>query len=240
MEFNIAICDDEMEICSQVENILVDILKELAIKFEIDVFNNGKKLCNELRRTQYDIIFLDIELPEMDGVKVGKYIRETLNNQIIQIAYISSKREYAMELFDYRPINFLIKPLNAEMIKKKVIDKYIALLEKDNYIFTYKKRSEFFKISLSDILYFHNRNRKVTIMTQNGSDEFYDSMEKIYNEVKRYKFLFIHKSIIVNYDYIAKINYKELVMTDGTVFPISQSRRQAVREKFLKIKKGEQ
>jgi DNA-binding LytR/AlgR family response regulator len=176
----------------------------------------------------------------MDGVKVGKYIRETLNNQIIQIAYISSKREYAMELFDYRPINFLIKPLNAEMIKKKVIDKYIALLEKDNYIFTYKKRSEFFKISLSDILYFHNRNRKVTIMTQNGSDEFYDSMEKIYNEVKRYKFLFIHKSIIVNYDYIAKINYTELVMTDGTVFPISQSRRQAVREKFLKIKKGEQ
>jgi DNA-binding LytR/AlgR family response regulator len=61
MEFNIAICDDEMEICSQVENILVDILKELAIKFEIDVFNNGKKLCNELRRTQYDIIFLDID-----------------------------------------------------------------------------------------------------------------------------------------------------------------------------------
>ena len=101
----------------------------------------------------------------------------------------------------------LIKPLNAEMIKKKVIDKYIALLEKDNYIFTYKKRSEFFKISLSDILYFHNRNRKVTIMTQNGSDEFYDT---------------------------------ELVMTDGTVFPISQSRRQAVRKKFLKIKKGEQ
>mgnify|MGYP001131045749 CR=1 FL=1 len=42
MEFNIAICDDEMEICSQVENILVEILKELAIKFEIDVFNNGK------------------------------------------------------------------------------------------------------------------------------------------------------------------------------------------------------
>ena len=44
----------------------------------------------------------------------------------------------------------------------------------------------------------------------------------------------------MNYDYIAKINYTELVMTDGTVFPISQSRRQAVREKFLKIKKGEQ
>ena len=60
----------------------------------------------------------------------------------MQIAYISAKTEYAMELFDYRPINFLQKPLDKEKVLK-VIDKYMILREQDNYIFSYKKKSNY-------------------------------------------------------------------------------------------------
>ena len=192
-----------------------------------------------MARTEYDLIFLDIELPDMNGVEIGKYIREDLNNQIVQIAYISSKKEYAMELFDYRPIHFLVKPFDEEKIKKKVIDKYMILSEQYDHMFTYKKGFDFFKIPISDIYYFQNNNRKVTVVTKNGSDEFYDSMENIYTELKRHQFLFIHKSTIVNYHYIAKLSYTEVVMTNGSAFSISQARRPSIREAYLKIKKGE-
>ena len=128
MEIQIAVCDDELEICMQIEKQLIYILDELSFKYDIDCFLTGEELCNEMKKERYDLIFLDIELPNMSGVQIGKYIRETLKNEIVQIAYISSKQEYAMELFDFRPINFLIKPLTYKNIRK-VIDKYMIVTE---------------------------------------------------------------------------------------------------------------
>lgn len=238
MYISVAVCDDYLPVCSQIEDILVSIFNELSIKYDIDVFNSGKVLCDEMLRTNYDIVFLDIQLPEMNGVDIGGYIRDKLKNEVVQIAYISAREEYAMELFDYRPINFLVKPITYEKVRK-VIDKYLVISEQDNHIFTYKKGYEFFKIPMSDILYFENNNRKVSIVTKDSVDEFYDSMENIYSVVKLNKFLFIHKSTIVNYRYIKKLSYEQVTMTDGRVFSISQSRRKSIREMHMKIKMGE-
>lgn len=239
MQINIAVCDDNQELCSQLENLLIGILNELEIKFEIDLFYSGESLCKEMKRSEYDLIFLDIELQQMNGVEIGKFIRETLKNEIIQIAFISSKKEYALKLFDFRPINFLVKPLNTEKIKK-VIDKYMVISEQDNHLFAYKKGFDYYKIPMSDIMYFHNNTRKVTVVTRNGSDEFYDSLENIYIKVKGHNFLFIHKSIIVNYNYITKFGYEQVTMIDGSAFSISQSRRKNIRIEYMDIKKREE
>lgn len=234
----IAICDDEQSICSQLEKILIEIAENITIEFEIETFISGKSLCAELQRQRYDLIFLDIELPKVSGIDVGKYIRDELKNESVQIAYISAKEGYAMELFEFRPINFLIKPIGKEKVAK-VIRKYIVITEQDNHIFEYKKRMEYYKVLMSEIIYFENRNRKVSIYTTDGEDEFYESMENIYNIVKEHDFLFVHKSIIVNYRFIKKISYEEVVMLDGTILPISQSRRPAIKSMYMKIKKGE-
>lgn len=234
----IAICDDEQTICSLLENILMNIAENITVDFEIETFISGESLCRELERRKYDLIFLDIELPKVSGIDIGKYIREELKNELVQIAYISAKEGYAMELFEFRPINFLIKPIKVEKVAK-VIQKYMVITEQDNHTFEYKKRMEYYKILMSEIIYFENRNRKVSIYTINGKDEFYDSMENIYNVVKKHDFLFIHKSIIVNYRFIRKISYEEVVMLDGTVLPISQSRRPAIKTMYMKIKRGE-
>lgn len=239
MTIRIAICDDELCICSQIEDILIDILQHIAVKFEIEVFCSGESLCKELEKRDFGIIFLDIELPMLSGIEVGHYIRNNLKNEILQIVYISAKKGYAMELFEYRPINFLVKPLDQEKVAK-VIDKYFIITEQNNHVFEYKRRTEYYKVPMSEILYFERQNRKVKIYTKNGeSDEFYESMENIYVNVKNYNFLFIHKSIIVNYQFIKRIAYEEVVMIDGTILPISQSRRKAIKSMYMKIRKGE-
>ena len=90
-----------------------------------------------MERKDFDIVFLDIELPKVSGIGVGRYIREVLKNEIVQIAYISAKEGYAMELFEFRPINFLVKPLEKEKVAK-VIEKYFIITEQDNHVFEYK------------------------------------------------------------------------------------------------------
>ena len=65
MQINIAICDDEMEICSQIEKIVIELLEEFSIKYEIDVFYSGENLCREMQRKEYELVFLDIQLPSI-------------------------------------------------------------------------------------------------------------------------------------------------------------------------------
>lgn len=234
MNFKIAVCDDEQIICSTMYNKLQNLSKSKSVIFEIDCFTSGEELCDEIKHTNYDLLFLDIELPKMNGVAVGQYIRETLKNETIQIAYISSKQEYAMELFEMRPINFLVKPLSEEKIEN-VIDKFLQLNKIDTETFNFKAGHNYYKIPFSDILYFCSNGRKINIVTLKKEYEFYGSLDNIYSEVKNKKCLFVHKSFLVNFKYIRKYQYEQLTMSDNKIIPVSQSRRKAVRSMFFEF-----
>lgn len=234
MNFKIAVCDDEQIICSTMYNKLQNLSKSKSVIFEIDCFTSGEELCDEIKHTNYDLLFLDIELPKMNGVAVGQYIRETLKNETIQIAYISSKQEYAMELFEMRPINFLVKPLSNEKIEN-VIDKFLQLNKIDTETFNFKAGRNYYKIPLSDILYFYSNGRKINIVTSNKEYEFYGSLDNIYSEVKNKKFLFVHKSFLVNFKHINKYQYEQITMSDDKIIPVSQSRRKIVRSMFFEL-----
>lgn len=231
MKLSVAICDDDLEICSQLELFLEELLRKKSISFEIDVFYTGESLCKGLDAAEYDLIFLDIQLPKMNGVEIGHYIREARGDNLVQIAYISSQQEYAMELFYVRPIQFLIKPLQESSIEK-VIDTYITITGEKAGVFQYKKGHEHHKAEIYRIMYFVRNGRKITMRTVDGTDEFYGSLESIYEWAEKERFLFIHKSYMVNCRYIKKIGYEQLVMMDGAEFPISQSRRKEIRERY--------
>lgn len=235
---NIAICDDEREICDYLESALTRILKEKSIHFNIDCYANGEELCEEMKYVSYDLIFLDIELPNINGIGVAKYIRKQLHNEIIQIAYISSKSQYALDLFEARPINFLVKPLSDDELEK-IIDTFTLITNNDNKIFTFKFGRTYKKILLSDILYFSSSGRKITIITQTGQFEYYDSLENIYSQTKDCNFLYIHKSFIVNYRFIKIYKYESVIMANDKEIPISQSHRKAIRTAFLELKNKE-
>ena len=234
MTYKIAVCDDESVICRTIYDMIKDISKLIDIRFETDCFSSGEELCDEMKSNPYDLIFLDIELPRMNGVAVGKYIRESLNNETVQIAYISSKQQYAMELFESRPINFLIKPITSEKILT-IIEKLLKLHAVDTQIFKFKVRQEFIKLPMSEIIYLSSSGRTVTLVSLDKSYTFYDTLEDIYSEIKNRHFLYIHKSFIVNYRYVRQYEYEQVTLLDGTVLPISQPRRKLIRKMILEM-----
>ena len=86
----VIICDDEFSTCVQLENYIEKYSQEHFIKADIDVFYDGESLCEYLKSSSsVDLLFLDIELPKCNGVEVGKYIREKLENEETEIIYIS-------------------------------------------------------------------------------------------------------------------------------------------------------
>ena len=234
----IAVCDDEKIICESLYKILMQISDDMGKKFEIDCFTSGEELCDELKSQTYKLIFLDIELPLMSGLEVGRYIRETLQDETMQIAFISSRQEYAMQLFEIRPINFLVKPISyAQTIK--IIDKYFKINRIETGTLRFKKGHELLNVPCFDILYLYSSGRKIHIIAQKENYSFYGSLADIYSEIKNNGFMYVHKSYIVNYRYVKKYEYEKILMVNGYEIPISQSRRKAVRSKFLTIKESE-
>ena len=113
MDIKIAVCDDEVEICALLEMMLIDIFRDKGMSCEAESFYTGESLCKEFERRKYDLIFLDIEMDGKSGIDVGRFLRDELGNETVQIVYISAKTEYAMELFEFHPMNFLVKPIES-------------------------------------------------------------------------------------------------------------------------------
>ncbi|MBO4748398.1 MAG: response regulator [Clostridiales bacterium] len=153
MSVKIAICDDDINMQFIVEGLVEKIMERHGLKAEIECFDCGDALCEAYEVGKFDLIFLDIEYKGRNGVQVAKYIRETKDDEYVQIAFVSGASGYAMELFDYRPINFLTKPV-SEADVKRVIDKFVRLYSQKIEYFSYKKGSAENRYNLSDIIYF--------------------------------------------------------------------------------------
>lgn len=235
--FRIAVCDDEQVICSQIENIIVKFAAANNEKIDTQVFYSGEELCRFLEMGQsFDLIFLDIELKLINGIEVGKKIREELDNQILQIVYISGKDNYYRDLFDVRPMHFLHKPIEETEIIKD-IRLAMKLADKLGGVFIYKKGHEIYRKPVKNILYFESNNREVKMVTTEGEEVFYGKLDDVYKQVAKYHFMYIHKSYIVNYFFVTKFKYEEVTMSNMEVLPISQARRKATRELQVKYEK---
>jgi DNA-binding LytR/AlgR family response regulator len=234
----VVICDDEKEICAKLESSLISIFAEMKMKCDIAVFFAGQELCRKIEAGEnYDLIFLDIEFSksEINGVETGKLIRDS--HKTVSIVYISWEKSYAMQLFDIRPLNFLLKPLEYEKIKQ-VAETYVKLSGFSAGEFVYKKGHGTLKVQIKDIMYLESRGRKIIIHMENGGqEEFYGSLKIAYNEqLAGFDFLFIHSAFVVNYDCITETKYSQLHICGKQDFlPIGQSRRNEIRERYLSI-----
>lgn len=232
--FNIGICDDEKGTCAELENMLYAFGENQGITLEVSIWYTGENLCAFLKNeTILDILFLDIELISTDGIKVGRFIRDELENLETVIIYISSKSNYAMSLFRIQPSDFLIKPLNQNMIDD-VMERSVRIYEKKNHFFEYYSKAQggHSKVCFKDILYFYSQNKKINIVLNNEEIQFNGKLKEIANIVP-HNFCMIHQYYLVNLDFVAECSYEWMKMQNGALLNISQPYRKTVRNQMI-------
>lgn len=231
--YRIGICDDEMEFCTEIEGFVQEYAEKEKITVETEVFTSGEVLFETMNNENtFDLLFLDIELGGIDGVEVGHRLREKVENEAMQIIYVSSKESYAMQLFQIRPFDFLTKPVTMEKITK-VMSEYKRLFIDRNIFFTYHVGKSIYRISENDIMYFRCEGKKIQVITTKDKREYYGKMADVEKQIAMNKFCVVHKSYIVNINYVSEFCPDEVVMCNGIRIPISQSMRKKVREKIL-------
>jgi DNA-binding LytR/AlgR family response regulator len=229
-----------MEFTEKLRKDLLKIFKEIGVNTNIEVYGRGEDLQSDLNGgSNYDLIFLDINLITLNGIDVANFIREKDNGYSTQIVFISSEKRYALKLFDISPIDFLVKPLDYYRLSK-LAEKFMKMHSRWSDYFTYKVGRDAFTVKISDIVYLKSEKRQIRIFLTNGEDVFYGKLEELYNQIfKKHRFLHIHCQTLVNYGHVRTLKYDKLTMSNGDELSISHLKRKEIRKAQAEFAKEE-
>ena len=237
----ICICDDNKETCLKIEKVLNKFFlyklkaKKIGLEFTKEIIKcySGTSLSNLLLQDEYfDLILLDIQLEDMLGFEIANAMRDNMKNRRTQIIYISSEKSYALDLFESKPFDFLIKPITEDSLFK-VMDKFLDYyfdLEEDDRFFYYKKNRVLYKEPLRNILYFEGKDRKIIIHFKDKIDEFYGKLSDIKEELDNKLFVQIHKSIIINYLNVKEMRFDSVLMINDEVLYVTRLYKNELQE----------
>ncbi len=238
---NIAICDDESEITKQIAAIIQGYMKERNYQYHIDKYISGEEfLKKQTKLSDYDLIFLDVEMPDISGLEVATQIREKYAPKVA-IAYISAYIKYATEPYKVKALRYILK--ESKTIKRAIyecIDAYITESTYTEYCYHKVLKYEERDFAVGNIIYIESRlHDLIFFVMENDEIKEYQATGKLDDEekeLKKYRFMRIHKSFLVNYNYIRNVSRFGAELTINKTLNIAQPRYNTVREEFLNYK----
>lgn len=226
---NVAICDDDREFCERLSNYIEELYFDKH-NLLVDIYTDCDTLLERIKTDNYDIILLDIEFGNnSEGIHTGNRIRDEILNDYIQIIYISAKSDYAMKLFDSRPLNFLTKPIDKRELYKSM-NKAIKLCNDCVGVLKFKISGEYFKLMTKDIIYVTKKLRKIQIVTKSGNYEYYGKLEDIDKQLSNVHFVKVHKGVIVNVSCIKAYRRDGITLVTGELLPVSRTYKENVKK----------
>lgn len=236
----VAVCDDDLQFASSVEDMLFQISDSKKIKMEIEVYTDGDDFLKDYdEKKQFDIIYLDIEMENTDGIETAKRIRK--RDQDVIIIYISGYDTYFVQLFEVEPFRFIKKPINENTFREYFDKAYERIVDKADSFYNYKYNKQEYRLPLKEIYYFESAKRIIYIHHTGGTDKFYGKLNQIeeYLNDGTVPFIRIHQSFLVNYRYIKSVRYDQVCLLDNNILQISEDRKKLVRLKYSDLLGGE-
>lgn len=191
------------------------------------VCSSAKEALQVIDKEPIDLIFLDVEMPEMSGMD---FIRNYQKDS--QVVIVSGKRDYAAESYDYNVTDYILKPVDIARFNKAVEKaKQIA----ENFKVAYKKESELYikkdssyvKLNLNDIQYVEAMADYVNIYTNTGRHTILSTMKSIETKLPTSDFVRIHRSYIVRLDKVEKYEESSVKVGDK-MLPVSRSQKENI------------
>ena len=163
---NIAIVDDEPVFLKQLHNRL----REMKLPdCEIHEFTSGRDLLSFYVKGMYEVIILDVEMPDLTGLQTAERIRQ-IDGSVI-ISFLTNYAEFAVKGYDVGAFRYILKN-QPDYVYTKQLNSIIAECQQRFRTFTFNNKNLSFKFRLTDILYFEGHRRKVSLFTVNGELEY--------------------------------------------------------------------
>ena len=219
----IAICDDSSSDVTYLEKLC----QTCTILYEIEIhtFTDCIFFLNDYQKKPYDIVFLDIEMPNKNGIDVGKYLRK-INKKTI-IIFSTSYPQYAIAGYDCEAFQYLLKPISQEKLQS-TIDRAIRKITLSRQYHNIKVHNIVRRLPISDIYYIEYCQKHIIYHMKNDRIETTGRFSDVIQRLQKHGFYQIHQGYIVNFDKIYDFDGYSIILDDKRTVMMSVRKKKEV------------
>lgn len=229
----IAICDDDLDDCNLIFNYINTIMEGCSESYEIYKFHGGKEFLVAITSgAVYDIAFLDYEMEEINGLRLGMELRSNENRQSLLI-YVSSHSEMIFQLLDTYIFNFIEKPISYEKFEEVFLKAYRKVTDNNVRIRISINRNDYF-IEKQEIILVESLWRQLKIHTTGQEYMIYGKLDEFEKETVSpfHNFIRVQKSFLLNFDYASDVGRQYVKLNDGIEIKISDAYLKRFQEDY--------
>lgn len=231
----IAICDDNPKELCTLSEFTYEYIQQKQIAADITTFLHPDLLLSDSEKDRFHLYILDIVMPMVDGISLGKELRRF--DREAQIIYATTEADFALKSFVANPINFLVKPVDKKTFFQALELAFIKIPPEDDVI-TIKTKDGIHTISQYEILCceYVERSVKYTLLggkVLHGLSAGRGFSAQISQLLAGNDFIQPHVSFAVNLRHVEKLTKEEFVLRSGVVVPVSKKQYAAVRDAYL-------
>ena len=228
----IAVCDDEELFRIEFKSVLDKVL--INAEYDIDTFSGGSSLYEAFLKNPFDLVFLDIEMPGIDGITLAKRLRAVSEN--VQIVFLTSHIEYALEGYEVNALRYLVKPVDLNKLSEVL--KYIQDKKNNSRQIMIKQEGEDIVIDISDVIYMESMDKNVRIVTSKSEYITRYNISDYEEELKNSGFLRIHRGYLISLSKVKKIVKNDVVMDGDISLPVSRSNIKTLKDALYAYVEG--
>ncbi len=225
----IAVCDDDSATVYENQKAAKDCLKQCGSIGEVIAYPHSGKLLYVITEDGFffDLILLDIEMPDNSGMELAEKIRPFLPD--VKIIFITSHVEYAIDAFALSIFRYVPKSDRDQRLPAALLDAIRLIQLEEGKVYTIHTNSRLEKIPLKEILYIERDGKNAVITSSNGKARVRKSLQQVFEELGAEEFLFIDRGCIVNMIHIMQVREGMVVLKNGVSLPVSRSHLQDVK-----------
>lgn len=235
-KFLIAVCDDERFACDTIAGAVKKVFEYNKIPTEIHAFLSPEEFMDYSAHHVPDLIYLDIEMSEINGIMLGRRLRGLPVSP--DIIYVSNREDMVFQALKVQPFGFVRKGHFMKDLQDITIAYILQMNKKKNEKKVIVMTGEGYQnVPVSMIRYFEGSGT-YQMMHVNGEDasiQIRSRMMNLEQELESEGFLRIHKGYLVNYQYIVKINATEVVLDQNEILPVSRRQGQKLKQRYLEL-----
>lgn len=229
--YRVAVCEDEPNLLSGLCAQCREILSELETEHEVMPFSSAEALGAVLADgARFDLLCLDIFLAEQSGMELAQEVRKW--DDQVSILFVTSSTEYLLEGYGVRPIQYLLKPVKREELKKAFLTD--LRLNHQPRTVTLKVRGKTAVLPLADIRYAESQNHGCIFHMVQEDQSFALGLAQVEQLLPKNQFCRCHNSFLVNLVHIKEIAGREVVLTGGGRLPMGRRYAEQFQSEFIR------
>ncbi len=234
----LAVCDDDVQCLHGTKKMIEEWSEHHEIRIQIKCFDNGDSLIKSVAPAHFDIIFLDIMMPLLNGMDTAREIRQL--DKAVKIVFLTSSPEFALESYAVKASGYLLKPFGFEQLSEVLADCTLTLKKEPKNLLL-KSACGYHKIYLQDIVYIEAQNKHVAFYLNSGppliiTEPFYSFENKLLAQDGFFK---CHRSYIVSMPYVHSFTLCEITMKSGCQIPIARGIGKAFQDAYFSFMFGD-